>query len=229
MEITDPAEVRAVLNDPAAIVPAAPAAGEPGGLTWLRATVSRFSNGEAHRRRRALACRELARIDPGELRRATRSGAPVVDALAAALGLSVPVASQVAAVARAYHPHTPGSAEADRAAASLVDAFGGIADEGTAVRISLLVQACDATAALVRRAIALACDAPADDVLAAVLRDDPPVRATRRVIGGAVVTLDRANAHDTHLPFGSGPRCCPGREHALALAAGALEAHRGGA
>ncbi len=90
MEITDPAEVRAVLADPAALVPEAPAAEEPGGLAWLRATVSRFSNGEAHRRRRALACGELARIDPGELRRSARAGASAVDALAAALGLQRP-------------------------------------------------------------------------------------------------------------------------------------------
>jgi cytochrome P450 len=229
VKITDPAEVRAVLADPAALVPEAPATGEPGGLAWLRATVSRFSNGETHRRRRALACGELARIDPGELRRATRAGGAAVDALAAALGLSAPVARQVAIVARAYHPDTAGSAEADRAVASLVDAFGGVPDEATAVRISLLVQACDATAALAETAIAHTGNAPADDVVAAVLRDDPPVRATRRVIGGAVVTLDLTSARDTHLPFGSGPRRCPGREHALALAAGTLEAHCDGA
>ena len=228
MEITDAAEVRAVLADPAALVPQAPAAEEPGGLAWLRATVSRFSNGEAHERRRALACGELARIDPGELRRRRAPAGPPWTRSPPRSGCSVPVARHVAIAARAYHPHTAGNAETDRAVASLVDAFGGVPDESTAVRISLLVQACDATAALAEAAIAQAGDAPANDVVAVVLRYDPPVRTTRRVIGGALVTLDLASARDAHLPFGSGPRRCPGREHALALAAGALEAHRDG-
>jgi cytochrome P450 len=81
-------------------------------------------------------------------------------------------------------------------------------------------------------------DRPTDELLAATLRDDPPVRATRRVaaepahIGSAAVAegtlllLDLAAGGDEHLPFGSGLRPCPGREHALALAAGVLDAFR---
>jgi hypothetical protein len=226
VEITGAAEVRAVLADSAYLVPAAPPAAAPGGIAWLRASVSRFCNGETHRRRRALACAELAQIDVADLRRATRAGIAPVDALGAALGLAVPVTPEVAIVAGAYHPHMPAGAEADRAVASLVEAFGGTCDERTAVRISLLVQACDATAGLIDGAIAHPGEAPADDVVIAALRDDPPVRATRRVKDGDVVTLALTGAHDAYLPFGSGPRRCPGREHALALAAGALEACR---
>ncbi|GIJ12919.1 hypothetical protein ACFFMR_24540 [Micromonospora andamanensis] len=64
-----------------------------------------------------------------------------------------------------------------------------------------------------------------------VLRDDPPVPATRRqatvtgtvagmtVEAGALVRVPLAG----ELAFGVGPRRCPGRAHALALVAGAHE------
>jgi cytochrome P450 len=95
------------------------------------------------------------------------------------------------------------------------------------------VQACDATAGLASNAlVALLTGARSgEDVIAATLRDDPPLRATRRlaeapaqvgdlqVAAGATVVLDLM-----HLPFGAGPRSCPGRDHALALAAGIVEA-----
>jgi cytochrome P450 len=223
MEISDRAVVRALLEDPGARVPEAPPAAATSGIAWLRASVSRFGNGETHRRRRALACAELEAIDVDALREATRTGTAPLDALAAALGVSTPIAPQVAVVAGAYHPHMPAGPAAEVAVATLVAAFGGIADERTAVRISLLVQACDATAALVERALARPGEAPAGDALLAVLRDDPPVRVTRRVVAGEVAVLDLAAAQ---LPFGSGPRRCPGREHALALAAGAVESAR---
>src|SRR4051812_43953743 len=43
-----------------------------GTMPWLRATVSRFSNGEAHARRRALVVALLEDLDPAELREAAR-------------------------------------------------------------------------------------------------------------------------------------------------------------
>jgi hypothetical protein len=53
--------------------------------------------------------------------------------------------------------------------------------------------------------------------VAAVLRDDPPVPATRRRRpDGEIVLVDLRDA-----PFGAGPHACPGREHALALVEGA--------
>jgi hypothetical protein len=42
------------------------------------------------------------------------------------------------------------------------------------------------------------------------------------VPAGTIVSLDLTG--DERLPFGSGLRPCPGRAHALALAAGTLEA-----
>ncbi|MFE9858204.1 isocitrate lyase/phosphoenolpyruvate mutase family protein [Streptomyces sp. NPDC005780] len=104
--------------------------------------------------------------------------------------------------------------------------------ESAASRIGLLVQACEATAALVETA------AGNDGLpLSRVLRDLPPVRSMRRVAAGAtrvagreiaegdVVLLDLAAANRAHpvpLTFGAPPRTCPGRAHALALADGLL-------
>lgn len=70
------ADVRAALADPA-LVPELPAAdGGPAGasVAWLRATVARFSSGEAHRRRRALVEAELARLEPVSLRQVAAAG-----------------------------------------------------------------------------------------------------------------------------------------------------------
>jgi hypothetical protein len=96
--------------------------------------------------------------------------------------------------------------KADRAVDRLVQACGGVADEATANRIGLLVQACDATKALVSNTVSG--------------RTDPPVPNTRRVApDGTLVEIDLAE-----VPFGISPHACPGRAHALALAAGLVEA-----
>ncbi|MHC5259061.1 isocitrate lyase/phosphoenolpyruvate mutase family protein [Streptomyces sp. UC4497] len=118
--------------------------------------------------------------------------------------------------------------------------------ELAAARICLLVQARDATAALVRHAEAAPVSGPADahpieHLLHETLRNDPPVRALRRVaardtrvagrdiaVGDLVLlgaTAVGPTDADEPLAFGAPPRVCPGREHAMALAAGAL-AHR---
>jgi cytochrome P450 len=94
---------------------------------------------------------------------------------------------------------------------------------------------------------------PVGALLAETLRYDPPVRVTRRVCcraarvgtvevgAGATVLLDLAAANRDpevfekpevfdpmradlrHLTFGGPPRLCPGRDHALAIAAGVVE------
>jgi cytochrome P450 len=279
--VTGHAEIRAVLADPSFIVPPAPDGGSPGGIAWLRASVSRFSNGADHRRRRALAGAALAGVSAARLRRRAfdrTSGvlreAPVdlmarvarvvpVEVLAEALGIPAVPTAAVTEVARAYHPQVAADADADRAVARLVDACGGVADETTAARIGLLVQACDATAGLVgNAAVAMLrgeLGGPVEQILAETLRHDPPVRGTRRlaasaaraggadVAAGTVVQLDFAAANRDpavfpdparfdparfdsagagHLTFGAGPRSCPGRDHALAVAAGIVEAVR---
>lgn len=200
-----------VLADPAYLVPEAPPAGR--GIGWLRATVSRFRNGAVHERRRALVAGLLAGVDPAALR-APYAGHPVAR-LARALGVPEPAVAaavdDVRTVAAAYQPGNEQlDAAADPAADRLVALFGGVRDERTAAHIAVLVQACDATAALIERARAR----PVADVL----RDDPPVPATRRrAPDGEIVLVSLHGA-----PFGAGPRACPGREHALALVEGAL-------
>jgi len=201
-----------------------------GTMPWLRATVSRFANGETHGRRRALVEELLAAIDPADLREAARertldravrdegsTGSRPATATAARrcsrvdVRAYVPVAvladalgardveAAVAAtrvVAAAYHPHTSHSG-ADAALAQLLDLLGGGEPELVAARVAILVQACEATAGLVRG-------------------DDLPVPATRRVgPDGAIVLVGLAGR-----PFGAGARRCPGEAHALALVEG---------
>ena len=211
-------------------VPPVPQDVEPGGVRWLRANVARFSGPEDHARRRALVLAELApmeslrdkafalaremRDEPAER---TVWTVPVA-VLAAELGLP-DVSDDIAKVSGAYHPHTEIGAGAEAAIRRLVETCGG-ADERTAARIGLLVQACDATARLLGKA--LAAHRPGEDVedlLDRVLREDPPVRVTRRWIGGEVVEVDL-----TKRPFGAGPKRCPGETQARRVAAGVLDA-----
>jgi cytochrome P450 len=179
---------------------------------------------------------------PGEL---PSSGEPILD-----VDVDADVAGLVAVVARAYHPSAGPDPEADRAVRALVAACGGVPDELAAARIGLLVQACDATAALVGLAV-LAADAAGwdspEDLITEVLRHGSPVRVTRRVAAdGTPVVVDlaaanrdpavfadpdqfrpgRADGH-RHLGFGAGRHRCPGDAHALALVAGVLDALRG--
>jgi cytochrome P450 len=228
--LTDPATVRAALADGGYTMPRVDPAATTG-IAWLRAAVARFSDGPAHARRRAYAVDLLTDLNPAHLRERARartaavlSGAttpvdvmsavarPVpIGVLGAALGVQEDLTPAVAAAARSYQPHGGDTPEADAAVAALVAAFGGAADEPTAARISLLVQACDATAGLIGNAIIAG-------AVAAALEHDPPVRRTRRIHDGREIHLDLTGA-----PFGAGPHRCPGSEHATAIAAGVLD------
>lgn len=211
-------------------VPPVPLDVRPGSIAWLRASVARFSNGADHVRRRALAVAALASVDADALQHKAFSrtrrivadlesvdvmagiARPVpVGVLAEALGLP-DVSADVVGVAAAYHPHVEPGAAAEAASTRLVGVCGG-PTELAAARIGLLVQACDATAGLIGNGLFAALTGkPAEQ----------PVLATRRRIGGEDVAVSLAGT-----PFGAGPRACPGSRHALALAAGVLEALRG--
>jgi hypothetical protein len=208
----------AALSDSRFVVPSVPPAAS--GIAWLRATVGRFSSGPAHDRRRALAVAVLDAVPPATLR--TGGGEHPVTVLARALGIAEPVTDLVRDVAQAYQPGTGDESRADAAVDRLMAILGGERDESAAALIGVLTQAYDATATLIERAR----HRPVDEVL----HDDPPVRATRRralmatTVGG--VTVECGEVVLVGLAggpaFGAGPHRCPGREHALALVAGAL-------
>lgn len=279
------AEVVAAVADPS-LVPVPPAADAsyaahsapagPGTAAWLRESVARFASGPVHERRRAIVEAELGRLDPEALRQAAAVAAKdpgdaydvrliAVQVLAEALSLPDPedVAHDVAVVAGVYFGGE--SAEADAAVARLLVAarHDGEGDPETlANRIGLLVQACDATAALVNRTReaagreARAGEYDEDALIAETVRHDPPVRAIHRVArqattvaGTAIAAGDRVTLNlvaanrdpavferpdefdpgrpepaTAALTFSSEPRRCPGRQQALALAAGILTA-----
>ena len=209
--------------------------------------------GAEHERRRALAVAEIDRLEPDELRRdareraaaALRDGAVTPARSGRDAGRSAraaePASRRTSQPPRARTSRTSRPRSTPRIARSLASSRPAAESPTklTAARIGLLVQACDATAGLVERAVAAMPeheDATVDEILAGVLREDPPVRATRRLaaaparIGslevppGTIVTLDLTAGGDDRLPFGSGRRPCPGREHALAIAAGCVMA-----
>jgi hypothetical protein len=215
MDITGHAEVQAIIADPRFVPPPPEPAGPVGTMAWLRASVARFSSGVTHARRRALVEAELARLDPERLRHeATQSTVESkyvpVAVLAQALGIkdiaaAVDAVREVAAAYQGVYETAP-----DEAVALLVGMLEPADPELVANRIGLLVQACDATAALI--------SSP----------DEPPVRFTQRqalvevrigdvtIPQGTIVRLDISAS-----PFGGDARPCPGRKHALALAEGA--------
>ncbi|NUR69513.1 MAG: hypothetical protein HOU81_01695 [Hamadaea sp.] len=212
------AYAEAVLNDPGFGVPPVPSGVR--GIAWLRATVGRFSSGADHVRRRALSVAVIDSI-PLESLRHNNSRHPVAT-LAEALGSTVDIVGLVRDAAQAYQPGTGDTLRADAAVDRLVILFGGEFDEATAARIGVLVQACDATATLIDR---VRHGASVDEVM----RDQPPVRATKRqaltrtTVGGLTVEAGEVVQIPLggELAFGAGPRRCPGRAHALALVEGA--------
>jgi hypothetical protein len=107
--------------------------------------------------------------------------------------------------------------------------------DDAALRVQLLVQAFAATAALVEGAVLRAVTSPAaatEELLAVTLRDDPPVRLTRRVDPDGEVVAVRLDGPDRDertggavrsLAFGAGRRACPAERLAVAMAGAIIE------
>ncbi|MFB9682175.1 hypothetical protein [Streptosporangium vulgare] len=149
-------------------------------------------------------------------------------------------------------PDEAGPGTADEGLVRLSRLLGDPAPERLAVVAGLLAQAYGPMTALVSAALAAAPERfarsrttgawPVRELLDETLRHDPPVRTLRRrAPGGRTVVLDvaaagkdpgtarlpglaRTGEEPEHLTFGAGPRACPGRRVALALAAGTIEA-----
>jgi cytochrome P450 len=210
------ADVQAILSDSRFGVPAVADDGAAvGTLSWLRASVSRFANGGEHEQRRAVVVGQLHLLDPqtlrrdcgertrAELARAGRSGQRVdlmariarqvpMATMAAMLGAADPelAAQAVVAIAAGYFGTTDAqiASEAGAATVRLVSMLDP-GDLAAAVAcITLMVQACDATAGLIGGALHALQDTPSAGpgwstgaVLSEVLRYSPPVKAIRRV------------------------------------------------
>ncbi|MDA0637865.1 hypothetical protein OUY22_31030 [Nonomuraea sp. MCN248] len=237
VDITRHAEALAVLADSRYIPPPVRQDAPEGTLAWLRARASRFSTGQAHAGRRRLLEDLLAALDPDTLRDAARDltlerdgrweGVPVT-VLGHALGFRDP---GLASAARTAAPGYLSGEEKPEADAAVRDLFAGRGTAEDAVaRVTLLLQAHDATEGLIRNALREA--RPGDDVARALertLRLDPPLTVTRRLDRetGAEVRIDLVRANrdgEPHLTFGAGVRPCPADRHATALATGVLTA-----
>jgi cytochrome P450 len=256
--ITDSTDARRVLADPRFRVPEADAS--PGPFGSFRADVSRFTNGPVHDERRRRLEAMLGELDLERLARiaATRTAAMAAHAgsdvaliarhvpvatIAHELGFAAPdtLPSLVAAVATVY-PSGLASDAADDAVLRLLDAAPRSDHAGRSsdavLRVQLLVQSYTATATLIETAMRrLDEDAHpsrilTEDLVIAVLRDEPPVRTTKRIAPDrAVITVhldgpDRAASADTGslpLAFGAGPRRCPAPAHAIAIAVAVID------
>lgn len=250
-EIIDRGDVERILTDSRFPVPEADASAT-GPADRFRSRASRFANDAVHDVRRRRLERLLAELDPDALAIAaasrTRAMASVgvddvaahvpVECLAAGLGFDEPGSlPPLAAVLAAHYPHGGPSQEADAATARLLAAApAGIEPDGDGeLRVQLLVQAYAATAGLIvgamRRRAASEASVPTSELLAATLRDAPPVRQTLRIApdGHTVVLhLDGPDVGAPHeeprtLAFGAGPRACPAPRHALAIAVAVID------
>jgi cytochrome P450 len=263
--ITRHDDVRTVLSDPRYEVPTVTGTSPVGTIAWLRASVSRFCNGAEHDHRRAVVTGEIQALSPAALRAdAERRAAAVLDAaagagrlevmtslarrvpmavLAAGLGFAEPERAAEAAIvtATAYFPGADAASEraADESTAELVRLTGQADEEVIAARIAVLIQGCDATAALIGKAVSSVLppaaerpDWPTDAIVAEVARLDPPARGMRRVsradaeldgcpipVGSAVVLrLDAANRDPAAFAEPSG--FDPGRSQSASLTFG---------
>lgn len=207
------------------------------------AELVRWHDGDEHRWRRARVERFIASLDPTRLEhRAFTLGLRAPDparaafdvplaVLATALGVAPGDCERAVELARAAARGMGPGATGDPAEAigAVPDLLGMLPDDGdldAANRVGLLLQTCDAVAALVTaarcRAGRGATESSAAALVAAALAEEPPVRSARRFRpDGEPVAVDLAGH-----PFGAGPHRCPGEAVAVALAVGTVDGLR---
>lgn len=208
-------DVQAVLSDKRFEVPAPNTHGPVGTVAWLRSSVARFANGDTHDTRLAVVLEELKRLEPDELwiaalkrtQATLESASPearaeVMSSLAHRVPMEVmasaleftdvtAAASAVVMVAGGYFPGSPPEKErdADDGVSSLLGICGAVDLECAVARLTIMVQACDATAALIEATLqvleetdtAAAASWPTKALLLEVVRCCPPARFSRRV------------------------------------------------
>ncbi|MBK5223500.1 MAG: hypothetical protein JJE52_11625 [Acidimicrobiia bacterium] len=244
--VARPDDVDDVLGRPSATISFVPDPGDA--ISGMQALMARFSDGEDHRRRRALTEEVIAWIDPGRVRSA--SGACVdaalggggtidlaplarrvpVEVLAEALGLDdVPTVVQaIDLLCRRLAPMLgPVTRPDDATVCEALTAAFGLLDESAVALVAVLFQAMDATAALIAQML-VSPHAPA-----LVLTNRVTVAAMR--IGGAdlragariVIALGAATAASgCDRSFGRSVHRCPGEALARAIADGFVDAVR---
>lgn len=264
--IHDRSDVARILEDPAWEVPESTPGATP--FARLRGGASRFVNGTAHDERRARLESRLAELDPAALAldAAARARASLAEGLeASAIARRVPVLALAAALGVADEGSTPDDAAAIAGpyASGVVDDADAAAVDAAAARLlgtpptpggavldaQLLVQAHAATGGLIAAALRRAAESPdasTAHVIEEVLRETPPVVATRRVAppgdratrsedaAGRLVELrldgpDRdatAGSPPRVLAFGAGARRCPASRHAVAIATAVVDVLR---
>jgi cytochrome P450 len=229
--VTRHSEASAVLADPGFAVHDWSTTGPVGSIEWLRSSVSRFTNGSEHQLRRARVCGVLAELPPEVLREEAHARSLAVlenaksrgqidvmadlarripmEVLADRLGFADAdrAVDAVVVTAAAYFPGAGAAQEraADLSTAELVSLLEPADEELIAAKIAVIVQGCDATAALIGKAVCWALPPnddhaawPTDALVAEVARYDPPLRVTRRVsragaqVAGAPVAVGSA-------------------------------------
>jgi hypothetical protein len=184
----------------------------------------RFSNGNVHDTRLAVVREELERLDPDELGIAAleRTSATIdltapdcraemmaslahripMEVMASALRFTevTAAATAVMTVAGSYFPGSPPEMEcaADECVTALLEMCGPVELEVAVARIAIMVQACDATAALIESALQMLEEStagttarwPTKELLVEVVRCCPPARFSRRVLREASTAWD---------------------------------------
>ena len=237
-QIKAPDDVCVALAMPSLVPPAAGSSLGNGAVAELRRSMARFSDGEAHARRRSEVVDAIARIDPTRLGELTSGRTRVQlesneldacrlgriipsEALALALGASEAsvelIVSDVELIVRSIGRGETVDHHTEVACDRLMSQFADHPD-GPVAAISLLYQVFDSTASLLAEWILAGTDGPRRSALDATIR----VATESAIVGSANIRpgdLVRLSLDSPEVEFGYGRHQCPGSELARAIVA----------